>query len=123
VRTGQVNARAGDNATEEASRAGYSKESQAELHRLVALGIITSPSQVGGYPDYKGEPYKDSDGDGLPDDWEQKHGLNPKDSSDASGDSNGDGYTNIEDFINDLDPRSAKADWSDLKNNVDRRNN
>ncbi|UFH52662.1 polysaccharide lyase family 1 protein [Spirosoma sp. KNUC1025] len=63
-------------------------------------GIITDPIQVGGYPDYKGTPYVDSDKDGMPDSWETKNGLNPKDASDASQDKNKDGYTNIEDFLN-----------------------
>ncbi|WP_338875295.1 polysaccharide lyase [Spirosoma sp. SC4-14] len=63
-------------------------------------GIITDPMQVGGYPDYKGTPYVDSDKDGMPDSWETKNGLNPKDPSDASQDKNKDGYTNIEDFLN-----------------------
>jgi hypothetical protein len=36
------------------------------------IGIITDPAQVGGYPDYKGAPYKDSDNDGMPDDWKRK---------------------------------------------------
>lgn len=58
----------------------------------------------------------------MPDDWEKKHGLNPNDASDASGDLNGDGYTNIEEFINGTDPRGKKVDWTDLKNNVDKRN-
>ena len=30
--------------------------------------------------------------------------------------------SNIEDFINGLDPRASKRDWTDLKNNVDARN-
>ena len=63
-------------------------------------GIITDISQVGGYPEYKGKPYKDSDNDGMPDDWETKNGLNPNDASDASIDKNNDGYTSIEDFLN-----------------------
>jgi hypothetical protein len=42
------------------------------------VGIITDVSQVGGYPEYKGTPYKDSDNDGLPDDYETKIGLNAK---------------------------------------------
>jgi hypothetical protein len=67
-------------------------------------GIITDVNQVGGYPDYKGEPYADADKDGLPDDWEAKYGLNPNDPSDASKDASGDGYTNIEAFIDGLDP-------------------
>jgi hypothetical protein len=82
------------------------------------LGIITDIREVGGYPDYKGNPYKDTDGDGMPDAWESKHGLNPKDASDANKDSNGDGYTNIEKYINGIDP-SKKIDWKDDKNNVD----
>ncbi len=63
-------------------------------------GIITDISQVGGYPKYKGKPYKDSDSDGMPDEWESKNGLNPQDASDASADKNNDGYTNIEDYLN-----------------------
>lgn len=64
------------------------------------IGIITDPSQVGGYPDYKGTPYKDSDNDGMPDDWETKHGLNPHNYNDASEDRDRDGYTNIEEYLN-----------------------
>lgn len=67
-------------------------------------GIITDPIQVGGYPDYKGTPYADSDKDGMPDSWETKNGLNPKDASDASQDKNKDGYTNIEDYLNSVVP-------------------
>jgi hypothetical protein len=68
------------------------------------LGIITDPSQVGGYPEYKGTPYKDSDNDGMPDDWEIKHGLNPKNAADASQDKDKNGYTNIEDYLNSVVP-------------------
>lgn len=75
------------------------------------LGIITDISQVGGYPEYKGEPYQDSDGDGMPDWWEVKYGLDPHDASDANGDLNGDGYTNIEKFINGINPET-KINWS-----------
>ncbi|MEA5426725.1 pectate lyase family protein [Arcicella lustrica] len=63
-------------------------------------GIITDINQVGGYPVYKGVPYKDSDSDGMPDAWELKNGLNPKDASDAAKDRNKDGYTNIEEYLN-----------------------
>ena len=63
-------------------------------------GIIEDPSQVGGYPEYKGTPYKDSDNDGMPDTWEKTHSLNPNNAADAAGDQDGDGYTNIEEYIN-----------------------
>ncbi|HUP14388.1 MAG TPA: hypothetical protein VM187_19330, partial [Niastella sp.] len=64
------------------------------------MGIITHPSQVGGYPEYKGTSYKDKDNDGMPDSWETAHKLNPNDATDAVKDRDGDGYTNIEEYIN-----------------------
>ncbi len=68
-------------------------------------GIITDPAQVGGYPEYNGTPYKDSDNDGIPDEWEKKNGLNPNDSSDAAKYSKSkSGYTNIEEYLNSLVP-------------------
>ena len=81
-------------------------------------GIITDIRQVGGLPEYKGEPYRDSDNDGMPDAWEIKNGLNPNDPSDAVKDCNGDGYTNIEKYINGIDTKK-KVDWKDVKNNYD----
>jgi hypothetical protein len=68
-------------------------------------GIIKSPADVGGWPDYKWlPPDLDSDGDGIPDWWEIKYGLNPHDPSDANQDKNGDGYTNLEKYLNGTDP-------------------
>lgn len=55
------------------------------------------------WPDYK--TYKvptDTDHDGIPDDWEKAHGLNPNEPSDANANSNGDGYTNLEKYLNSL---------------------
>lgn len=106
---------------------GMSTKSQAEdgtfkYRRLkndsYKYGIITTPEQMGGYPKYKGKPYKDSDGDGMPDAWEKANGLNPNDPSDAIEDCNGDGYTNIEKYINGISTKE-KVDWTDLKNNHD----
>ena len=119
VRTGTVaQTVVAPDSAEKARFYGYAEKWVKELGDLVKVGFITNPSEVGGYPAYKGTPYVDSDGDGMPDEWETAHGLNPHDASDAAGDLNGDGYTNIEDFINGLDPRAPKVDWTDLKNNV-----
>lgn len=81
-------------------------------------GIITDIRQVGGLPEYKGESYKDSDNDGMPDVWEKANGLNPEDPTDSKKDCNGDGYTNIEKYINGIDTK-GKVDWTNLKNNYD----
>jgi pectate lyase len=65
--------------------------------------IIDSPQQVGGWPVYRsGRPPADRDGDGMPDAWEKAHGLNPRDPSDAVQDRDGDGYTNLEEYLNEL---------------------
>lgn len=81
-------------------------------------GIITDPRQVGGLPEYNGTPLIDSDNDGMPDAWETKYGLNPNDPSDAIKDCNEDGYTNIEKYINGINP-NKKVDWTKKENNHD----
>ncbi len=63
------------------------------------IGIITDPAQVGGYPEYKGTPYTDTDNDGMPDAYELKVGLNPKDAADAAKIAKN-GYSNIENYLN-----------------------
>ncbi len=58
-------------------------------------------------------PPRDTDRDGMPDDWERTHELNPKDPSDANrtvpaGASTGDrhqGYTYVEFYLNELADR------------------
>jgi hypothetical protein len=112
VRTGQVTSQADvGGLAKELQLVGYSQSVIDGIVAAVAKGIISGVDQVGGYPEYVGQPYADVDSDGMPDDWEIEHGLNPRDAADAAGDENGDGYTNIEDFLNGLDPRAAKTEW------------
>jgi pectate lyase len=67
--------------------------------------IIDSEQQMGGWPELKSTtPPVDSDGDGMPDSWERKYGLNPHDPSDGSADKDKDGYTNVEEYLNGTDP-------------------
>ncbi|HEY69265.1 MAG TPA: pectate lyase [Anaerolineae bacterium] len=62
--------------------------------------IIDSPNDVGGYPELAaGIAPLDSDHDGMPDDWEREMGLDPEDASDGSSDRDGDGYTNLEEYL------------------------
>jgi hypothetical protein len=117
VRTGKVSAKIGPNTENEVSHAGYSKDAIAELLRLIPLGIITNPSQVGGYPDYRGEPIKDLGPDGIPASWKKKYKLDEKDAALAQKDLQGDGYTVIEKYLYGLDP-TKKIDWSNPQSNV-----
>ena len=67
--------------------------------------VINSPKDVGGYPPYEsGEPPTDSDRDGMPDEWEDAHGLDRSDPTDGRQDRNGDGYSNVEEYLNSLVP-------------------
>lgn len=67
--------------------------------------IINDPSEVGGWLTIDpATPCADSDHDGMSDLWEQKYGLNPDDPSDGPKDADGDGYKNIEEFLNGTNP-------------------
>ena len=46
---------------------------------------------------------EDSDSDGMPDSWELQHNLNPN-LNDAGQDPDGDGYTNLQEYLNGTDP-------------------
>jgi hypothetical protein len=58
----------------------------------------------------------DSDNDGMPDDWEVARGLKPNNASDRNDDRLGDGYSNLEEYINgvghvpEFDPDTEGAD-------------
>ncbi len=82
-----------------------------------AEGLIDSQTDVKGdrasaWPELKGTKLLDTDNDGIPDEWELKHGLNPKSKSDASVyslDKKG-YYTNIEVYANSLVEELIKAE-------------
>lgn len=91
-------------------RAGASRPRDAVDDRVVASvrnrsgRIIDTPAQVGGWPELApGSPWIDTDGDGMPDDWEAAHGHDPS-SPDGHIDSDGDGFTHLEDWLNSLAP-------------------
>lgn len=64
-------------------------------------GLLDSQADVGSWPELKTyNEITDSDLDGIPDDWERKHGLNPKNAEDSSKYSIDKEYTNIEVYLN-----------------------
>jgi hypothetical protein len=65
--------------------------------------IIDSQKQVGGWPVYRSvPPPEDADRDGMPDLWESSHALDSRNPGDAASDRDGDGYSNIEEYLNQL---------------------
>lgn len=57
---------------------------------------------------------KDSDGDGMPDDWEKAHGSNPN-VYDPWADADGNGWSNLDDYLNDLSNRLVASSSSGTK--------
>jgi pectate lyase len=87
--------------------------------------IIDSQDEVGGWPKLKSAvPPKDSNNDGMPDEWQKRYGPDfrsidqgpPHDdalwfpSNEASRDLDGDGYTNLEEYLNGTDPTRPDTD-------------
>ncbi len=68
-------------------------------------GIVSTQSDVGGWPVLNSAPAPvDSDADGMPDAWERRFNPNHDLSWSSASDADGDGYTNIEEFLNNTDP-------------------
>ena len=66
-------------------------------------GIIDSQQSVGGWPFLKTyNQLPDTDKDGMPDVWEKKHKLNPKDPTDGAVDTDENGVNNFEEYLNSL---------------------
>ncbi|MCE5185846.1 MAG: hypothetical protein LLF76_06940 [Planctomycetaceae bacterium] len=75
------------------------------------LGIIDSQETVGGWPALASRPaLTDSDSDGMPNVWEVSRGLDSNSAADRNGDRDGDGYTNLEEYLNWLCTSAARAD-------------
>jgi pectate lyase len=83
------------------TKVSYKKE-----HRVAdpskICGIIDTQKDVGGWPILKSAPApKDTDHDGMPDDWEDANNLNKADPSDRNITA-ADGYTMLEKYLNSI---------------------
>lgn len=65
-------------------------------------GIIDSQEDVGGWPELLSAPYpEDSDGDGIPDEWENDNGLDPNNAEDGKAIAEN-GYSNLENYVHSI---------------------
>jgi len=69
------------------------------VHRLIHFTTKDRPVDV-----------LDTDEDGIPDQWENKFGLNPSSALDALEDWDSDNLTNIQEYLNGTDPNDADSD-------------
>lgn len=79
-----------------------------ELRSFGTKGQIITTEDDNGIPGNvgtveNGTPPEDTDKDGMPDEWEERYGLDPDNADDCNGKNlSGDGYTNIEMYVNEL---------------------
>jgi len=68
-------------------------------------GIIASQTDVGGWPELSStQPQQDIDADGMSDEWERRFSPNGDLSLQSSQDLDNDGYTNVEEYLNQTNP-------------------
>lgn len=80
------------------------------LHRLNPSGYGNEPTNwVAAPPAPAAQPGGDADGDGIPDEWEVAHGLNPNHAGDALLDSDGDGMTNLQEYLAGTNPNDPNS--------------
>lgn len=91
------------------SKAGCSLRRDALDARIVSEvrngtgKLVNSPADAGGYPQLKNEtPPADTDRDGMPDEWEEAHGLDKTSSADSKLYSLDEKFTNLEVYLNSL---------------------
>jgi hypothetical protein len=80
---------------------GDVRNSTGVLYQIGDPNILTGPAAPA-----------DADSDGIPDFWEDAMGLNKTDPKDALQDKDGDGYTNVEEYLNDLALARLCRDYS-----------
>ena len=74
-------------------------ERGATISNESSLGFANG---VGALPG--GSAPRDADRDGMPDAWESARDLDPANADDRNGDRDGDGYTNLEEYLSSLVP-------------------
>jgi hypothetical protein len=87
-----------------------------DCRRPIPFDAQTCPFCRAKQPDEKDTGEFDLDSDGMKDGWEKAHGLSPTDPTDAAKDGDGDGFTNLEEFL--ANPQTDPTDQDDSPNIV-----
>jgi T5SS/PEP-CTERM-associated repeat protein len=83
--------------------------------RVDTLVITNDGAQfmhIGGtliYRNLQIDPAQDTDSDGMPNGWEQAHGLDPLNPDDADADADGDGVSNLQEYLAGTNPNNASS--------------
>ncbi len=77
------------------------KGTPGEVNSVISGETDAKDTDGDGIPNSQDE---DDDNDGIPDQWEDQNGLNSTDASDAGGDMDDDGFTNLEEYEAGTDP-------------------
>jgi hypothetical protein len=78
------------------------------LQRLSMTGYGNDPTNwFAAPPATGGSGMMDTDGDGMPDDWEMAYDFNENNPADANQDADGDGLTNLEEYQSGTHPRNG----------------
>ena len=112
------------------------QEAKDRSYTYGSFGRIDSPTDVGGWPTLNSITAPlDSDGDGMPNEWEKAYGLDTANTADRNGDLDTNGYTNLEEYLNALvdsieyvvrpvnltlsaeNDSVVKVKWDDISNN------
>jgi hypothetical protein len=84
---------------------------------LIIAAIIIAPFVYNNSSN--GNHKEDSDGDGMPDEWEEAHGLNPDNPNDRTQDLDSDGLQNYEEYLRDTDPQDPDTDADGVLDGLD----
>jgi hypothetical protein len=87
--------------------------SGSSLQRKISLAFGNDPTNWTALPPNAGRATPaallDTDGDGMPDGWEIANNFNPNNPNDAGQDADGDGFTNLAEYLAGTDPHNVAS--------------